>query len=50
VKSKAGIPFLVIGIAFTAIGFSGQRAFIAIGVAFLAIGAVMIARQRRGAA
>lgn len=46
-KPKAGLPFLVIGIAFIALGISGQKAFIAIGIAFLAIGAVLIARQRR---
>ena len=46
-KPKAGIPFLVIGIAFIGLGISGQRAFIGIGVVFMAIGAAMLARQRR---
>lgn len=46
-KPKAGIPFLVIGIAFIALGISGQKAFIAIGIVFLAIGGAMLARQRR---
>lgn len=46
-KPKAGLPFLVIGFAFLALGISGQKAFIAIGIVFLAIGAAMLARQRR---
>ena len=41
------MPFLVIGIAFIAIGISGQKAFIAIGIVFMALGAAMLARQRR---
>lgn len=44
---KAGVPFLVIGIALLTIGFSGQRAFVAIGAAFLVIGAALLLRQRR---
>lgn len=46
-KPGPGVPFLVIGIAFIALGISGQRAFIAIGVAFLALGAALLFRQRR---
>lgn len=46
-KPKAGIPFLVIGIAFITLGISGQKAFIAIGIVFMAIAAAMLARQRR---
>lgn len=46
-KPKAGIPFLVIGIAFIALGISGQKAFVAIGVVFMALGAAILARQRR---
>lgn len=46
-KPKAGIPFLVIGIAFIALGISGQKAFIAIGIVFMAIGAALLLRQRR---
>lgn len=38
----------MIGIAFMALGISGQKAFIAIGIVFMAIGAAMLARQRRG--
>ena len=46
-KPKAGLPFLVIGIALIAIGISGQKAFIAIGVVFMAIGAALLSRERR---
>jgi hypothetical protein len=46
-KPKAGIPFLVIGIAFLALGISGQKAFIAIGIVFMAIGGALLARARR---
>ena len=46
-KPKAGIPFLVIGIAFIALGISGQKAFIAIGIVFMAIGGALLAQQRR---
>lgn len=46
-KPKAGLPFLVIGIAFIALGISGQKAFIAIGIVFLAIGGALMARARR---
>ncbi len=46
-KAKAGIPFLVIGIAFIALGISGQKAFIAIGIVFMALGAALLARQKR---
>ena len=46
-KPKAGLPFLVIGMAFIALGISGQKAFIGIGVVFLAVGTAMLARQRR---
>jgi hypothetical protein len=47
----AGFPFLAIGIAFTALGWSGQKSFLAIGLAFVAIGLVLLARGRnaRGA-
>jgi hypothetical protein len=40
------VPFLIIGLAFLALGASGRRAFIAIGLAFLVIGIVFMARQR----
>lgn len=46
-KPKVGLPFLVIGIAFIALGISGQKAFLAIGIAFMVLGAVLMARQRR---
>lgn len=46
-KPKAGVPFLVIGIAFLGLGISGQKAFIAIGIVFMAIGAALLVRARR---
>ena len=46
-KGKPGIPFLILGVAFLAIGVSGQRGFWGIGAAFLAIGVAMLVRQRR---
>jgi hypothetical protein len=42
--SRAGYPFVAIGIAFMAIGISGKRAFIAIGLAFLVIGFITLRR------
>ncbi len=41
----AGYPFIAIGIAFVAIGFSGQKTFIAIGVVFIGIGFVLLRRR-----
>ena len=38
-QQGSGMSFLATGLAFTAIGFSGQTAFIAIGLAFLGIAA-----------
>ncbi len=38
-QQGSGMSFLATGMAFTAIGFSGQTAFIAIGMAFLGIAA-----------
>jgi hypothetical protein len=46
-KGKPGIPFLAMGVAFLAIGVSGQRAFLGIGAAFLAIGVALLVRQKR---
>ncbi len=46
-KPGPGVPFLVIGIAFIALGITGQRVFLAIGVVFLALGAALMARQRK---
>lgn len=43
-----GLPFLIIGLAFLALGASGRRAFLAIGLAFLALGVVFMVRQRSG--
>jgi LPXTG-motif cell wall-anchored protein len=46
-KRKRGMPFVALGLAFLAIGASGQRAFLAMGLAFLAIGIVFLVRQKR---
>ena len=43
----SGLVFLVAGLAFIAIGSSGQRAFLFIGAAFLVLGLVSLVRQRR---
>jgi membrane-bound ClpP family serine protease len=40
------IPFLVLGVAFIAIGISGNRAFTTIGLVFLVLGFVKLARAR----
>lgn len=41
----AAVPFLGVGAAFTAVGLSGQRAFLAIGIAFLVLGVVLLIRK-----
>lgn len=41
---RAGYPFIAIGVAFVAIGFSGHRAFIAIGLVFLVLGILTLRR------
>ncbi|HEY7111360.1 MAG TPA: hypothetical protein VIA45_00390 [Thermoanaerobaculia bacterium] len=47
-KSLAGgAAFIVVGVAFVAIGSGSQRAFIPIGVAFIAIGLAFMRRGRR---
>jgi hypothetical protein len=43
----AGAPFIAIGLAFIALGLTGNRPFLFIGVAFLAIGLAVFARGRR---
>jgi len=43
-RSRAALPFLVIGIAFLALGAGGRRPFVAIGLVFVVIG---IIRARR---
>lgn len=43
----AGYPFIALGIAFIAIGFSGRKPFLAIGIAFLIIGFVLLMRRAR---
>ncbi len=44
----AGAGFLGGGVAFLAIGTSGQPAFIGVGGAFLALGIALMARSRHG--
>lgn len=44
-RHGSGLPFLASGMAFTAIGFSGQTAFIGIGMAFLGLAAAQFARM-----
>jgi hypothetical protein len=39
--------FIALGVAFVAIGASGQRAFLGIGAVFLVVGFVILARERR---
>ncbi len=43
-RQGSGLSFLACGMAFTAIGFSGQTAFIGIGMAFLGLAAVHFAK------
>ena len=45
--NKIGYPFLVMGIAFIALGISGQRTFLYVGVVFLLIGMAWLVRNRR---
>ena len=42
----AGYPFIALGIAFVAIGFSGRKPFIIIGTVFIAIGFILLRRMR----
>lgn len=44
-RPGSGFPFLVTGMAFTAIGFGGQTPFIGIGMAFLGLAAAHFARK-----
>ncbi|HEV8367190.1 MAG TPA: hypothetical protein VGQ39_04495 [Pyrinomonadaceae bacterium] len=41
----AGYPFIALGITFVAIGFAGQRTFVAIGVVFLVLGILALSRK-----
>ena len=41
----AGYPFIAIGIAFIATGFTRTRVFIGIGVAFLILGILLLKRS-----
>jgi hypothetical protein len=45
--NKIGYPFLAIGIAFVAIGISGQRTLLYVGVVFVLIGIALLVRSRR---
>lgn len=45
---KAPLPFLALGIAFIAFGFSGQRNFIYVGLVFIFIALIFLLRSRRG--
>lgn len=47
-KAKPGVVFLVLGLAFIALGLAGQRVFLAVGLVFLVIGVAAAIRQRRG--
>jgi LPXTG-motif cell wall-anchored protein len=42
-----GLAFLAVGVAFLALGSSGQRAYLPIGLAFIVIGVIFILRRRR---
>jgi sulfite exporter TauE/SafE len=44
---KAGFPFIILGIAFVAIGISTNRTFMFAGLAFIILGFAVILRGRR---
>lgn len=44
---KFAYAFLVIGIAFIALGISGQRTFLYVGIAFLVVGLLRLLRLQR---
>ena len=44
---SVGYPFIAIGIAFVAIGFSGRKALFVIGLTFLIIGFVLLRSRAR---
>ena len=47
-RSKAGgVAFLAVGVAFLALGSSGQRAYLPIGLAFIVIGVIFLLRRRQ---
>jgi uncharacterized membrane protein HdeD (DUF308 family) len=45
-SAGGGIALLAVGVAFFALGASGQRAYLPIGLAFVVIGIVFIVRRR----
>ena len=49
-KPKPGVIFLVIGLAFIAVGLAGQRVFLILGLVFLVIGLAGAIRQGRSGA
>ena len=46
-STAGGFGFIAVGVAFIALGSSGQRAFLPIGLTFAVIGMVSIVRRRR---
>ena len=42
-----GIAFMAVGVAFIALGSTGQRAYLPIGLAFVVIGIIFMIRQGR---
>jgi hypothetical protein len=44
--ARAATPFIVIGIAFLALGMSGRRAFLYVGVVFMIVGILRARRAR----
>lgn len=46
-EQGSGLAFLASGMAFTAVGFSGQTPFIGIGMAFLGLAAAQFAKSLR---
>ena len=46
-SKNSGVMFLAVGVAFMALGISGQRVFLWVGIAFLGLGASLMVRSRR---
>ena len=45
-SARRAVPFIALGIAFIAVGLSGQRTFIYIGIVFMLIGIIASRRGR----